>query len=447
MTRVLGAVRQSRTRDRSVSPAAQRKAIQLWAKGGLSGGPVVRITEDLSTSGAVSAFKRRELGPWLTDPDKIAAWDTLVATKLDRVCRDTADYFRLRQWCKDHGKRLTFINNPELDESTPGGKALAGILAIFAEFERDMIRERNREQREALTSSGRWPGGRLPYGWRYNPDSGELEEDTGSTGDVLRTMADMAIEGKSFGQIANWLNGGNGSVCHLTMIRHKWEITSVRKVIRSDRTMELLGEAKSAELRAAMRKREQTRGERVGGHMLLRVAFCGSCGGPLYCALKRRLPSGGHYRCLPCKTYLRMDRLEQRTEDSLLFLYGDLELTEYKLVPGDDHQSAIHALRREIDMLGKISGTEAVIAAKNAEVDHLSSLPFEPDHYVEVPQGITVAEHWATLSTQDKGSFLRKRHVRVLADKHRFEFHGGLFEESEAAPGHLVAVTAVTENR
>lgn len=80
MARVLGAIRQSKTKDRAVS-TTQREKINVYAAE--NGHHVVKLTEDLSKSGKVSAFKRPKLGPYLTDPDKIATWDILVATKLD----------------------------------------------------------------------------------------------------------------------------------------------------------------------------------------------------------------------------------------------------------------------------------------------------------------------------------------------------------------------------
>ena len=82
-TRVLAAVRQSKTRDRAMSPEVQEKSLRGWAA--TNGAQVVKITRDLSTSGGLSCFKRKGLGPWLTEPDKIDAWDTLVCTKLDRA--------------------------------------------------------------------------------------------------------------------------------------------------------------------------------------------------------------------------------------------------------------------------------------------------------------------------------------------------------------------------
>lgn len=438
--RVLGAVRQSKTRDRSVSKEAQTRVMLEWIKANRA--TKTAITLDLSTSGSVSVFRRKGVGPYLTDPDKIDSWDTLVVTRLDRACRDLADYITLAAWCDRHGKRMVVLDDPSLDTSTPQGRAMAAMRATFAQLERELARARNKERYSEMIEQGKWTGGRVNYGWRYDREQSKLVPDEGRTADVLRTMAEMAIAGKSQGQIAQWLNDSGhvtviGSKPNGTKSGQQWKQDTVRRVLRHEATADLLGEAKAAELRAALRSREQTRGERVGGHLLLRVAYCRQCGGPLYCAVKRDRPSGGYYRCLKCKTHMRMDRLEQRAEDSLLFLYGHLELVEYELKPGDDHQTAIHALERDINALEKISGTEAVITLKRAEIEHLQTAPFTPDHYVPVPQGITVAQHWETLDDEGKGSFLRRRRVRVLADREGFEFHGGLLAESETAAGTL----------
>jgi site-specific DNA recombinase len=434
--RVLGAVRQSKTKDRAVSPTTQRERIRAWSDS--NGHQVAKITEDLSKTGKMSAFRRPELGPWLTDPDKIATWDVLVATKLDRACRNTADYLKLRQWCEDNGKRLVLLDNPDLDTSKPAGRAMASIQAVFAEFERDMASERRRETLVTLAEQGRFPGGRVPYGMRkeQRPDGYYLAPDTGGTLDVLDHMADMAIAGKSNGQIADWLNGGNGTVGYLNSAGHKWSVDRVRFVFRSPEVPALLGEEKSAQLRASLRTRSPHRGERVGGHMLLRVAFCLKCGSPLYAHVRRDRPSPGYYRCLPCKTYISIGKLESYAQGSLLYFAGDLPAVRRRLIPGDDHQKAIHALEREIDTLAAITGAEGLTEAKQAEISRLKSLPYAPDHYEWVPTGQTVTELWESLKDDPagKGEIMRHWGVRVFADPHKMEIRLPWLDEEQGFP-------------
>jgi DNA invertase Pin-like site-specific DNA recombinase len=414
MARVLGAIRQSKTKDRAVSPQTQRDKVNKWSAA--NGHHVVKLAEDLSKSGKVSAFKRPKLGPWLTDPDKMVMWDIVVATRLDRLCRNTLDYLTLRDWAAKHGKRVVLLSNPDLDESTPSGRALSITQATFAQLEHELIRERRLETLATLAEQGRWPGGFVPYGWRAAQcaDGYYLVPDDEGTADILRKMAEMSIAGKSNGQIQRWLNA-NG---HRNAAGNPWSVERVRLVLHSKDTANLLGGAKSAELRAALLSRTPaTRGERVGGHMLLRVAFCANDGRPLYAQVKRNKPYPGYYKCLQCHMNVRMDWLEGVVERELLKAAGDRELTRRRLVPGDDHQARIHHIEQEIETLEKISGTEAVVAAKRAEIDELKAMPYEPDHYVHERLGITVADHWATLDNKAKGTFLRTWGIKVRASK------------------------------
>lgn len=435
--RVLGAIRQSKTRDRALSPQVQRKAITTWADD--SGATIATVTVDLSTSGATSAFKRTGLGPYLTDPDKIAVWDVLVVTKLDRACRNLADYLRLSTWCDNHGKRLVVLDDPSLDTSTPQGRAMANMRATFAEYEREMAKARNKERYEELKMQGRWVGGRVNYGYRYDRESQHLVPDEGDEGtaDTLRTMAEMAIDDKSQWQIARWMNE-NG---HLTGSGKNWTQDTVRRVLRHEATAAILGETKTAELWAALRRRGTSHGERANGRGYLGIVFCAQCREILYCNIAPERESGGYYRHLrnrsaeiPCKVRIRRYDLEAQIDSALLFFCGGSEHVEYQLAPGDDHQAAIHALEREVDLLNKITGTEVLIAVKEAEIQHLRNEPFEPDHYEPVPQGITVAEHWDSLDEQGRAAYLRRTNVRVFADKEHFEFQGGRMEQVSISP-------------
>lgn len=448
MPRVLGAVRQSRTADKALSPKVQTEGIRAWIAD--HNGTEVKITVDLSTSGGTSAFRRKGVGPYLTDPAKIATWDVLVITKVDRACRNLADFLKLVKWCQDNGKLLVVLDDPNLDMTTPQGQAMAQMRAVFAELERNMGKVRNRERYAEMKNQGRWTGGRVNYGWRYDPtiapvpgQDAQLVPDEGGTADVLRTMVDMAIDGKSQWEIARWL-AANGHRTGTKRRQVNFTQDTVRRILRHPKTAELVGNAKAGQLAAALRQREQPHPNgRADSRGLLGVAYCIKCSQPLYLNLADR-PCGGYYRHLrnrsadiPCKVRVRKDRLEEQTEHALLFLYGELEYVEYELVPGDDHQTQIHMLERDIDQLRHITGTEAVIEMKQAEIEHLENMPFDPDYWKPVPKGIKVAEHWDTLDDQGKTAFLRKRAVRVLADKTHFEFHGGLLAESEAALGTL----------
>lgn len=67
--------------------------------------------------------------------------DAIIVWKLDRFGRSLADLITTLNELRDLG--VVFVSLTEsLDFSTPLGRAMAGMLSTFAEFERDIIRER-----------------------------------------------------------------------------------------------------------------------------------------------------------------------------------------------------------------------------------------------------------------------------------------------------------------
>src|ERR1017187_3873740 len=67
--------------------------------------------------------------------------DVVLVWRLDRWGRSVADLLATLQELDHLG--VGFISLTEaLDLSTPAGRAMAALLAVFAEFERDILRER-----------------------------------------------------------------------------------------------------------------------------------------------------------------------------------------------------------------------------------------------------------------------------------------------------------------
>ncbi len=67
--------------------------------------------------------------------------DVVVCTKLDRLARSLADLVVLGGEFRALGIDLVVLDQA-IDTTTAAGRVMFGMLAVFAEFERDMIRER-----------------------------------------------------------------------------------------------------------------------------------------------------------------------------------------------------------------------------------------------------------------------------------------------------------------
>ena len=84
--------------------------------------------------------------------------DTILVWRLDRWGRSLPDLVASFQELNALG--VGFISLSEaLDMTTPSGRALAGMLAVFAEFERDILRDRVRAGIAQARKEGR-PHGR-----------------------------------------------------------------------------------------------------------------------------------------------------------------------------------------------------------------------------------------------------------------------------------------------
>jgi DNA invertase Pin-like site-specific DNA recombinase len=100
------------------------------------GWTVVASIEDIG-SGAKDRPKRREL-------EKLARRrqvDVIVVWRLDRWGRSLSDLTHSLEELRAIGVDFASVTEG-LDFSTPAGRAMAGMLAIFAQFEREVLRER-----------------------------------------------------------------------------------------------------------------------------------------------------------------------------------------------------------------------------------------------------------------------------------------------------------------
>lgn len=87
----------------------------------------------------------------------VRSGDTLVVTKLDRLARSIRDAKDIADELEDRGVALQ-LGPSVYDPTDPMGRMMFHILAIFAEFEADLIRMRTREGMATAKAKGRLRG-------------------------------------------------------------------------------------------------------------------------------------------------------------------------------------------------------------------------------------------------------------------------------------------------
>ncbi|HME83035.1 MAG TPA: recombinase family protein [Roseiarcus sp.] len=138
---LLGYARVSKSEDQETAPQI-RALKQAGCK---------RIFEETASGGR---WDRPELHRLL---DQFRAGDTLVVWKLDRLSRSLKDLLVILERLKATGGKFRSLTE-SIDTSGPAGRMMMQMLGSFAEFEREMIRERTRAGLREARTQGRVPG-------------------------------------------------------------------------------------------------------------------------------------------------------------------------------------------------------------------------------------------------------------------------------------------------
>src|ERR1700704_3943032 len=104
-----------------------------------------------------SGAAQREAREKLLDAARRREIDIVVVWRLDRWGRSVTDLLATLQELEHLG--VGFVSLTEaLDLTTPAGRAMAGLLAVFAEFEREILRERVRAGLDHARQQGKQLG-------------------------------------------------------------------------------------------------------------------------------------------------------------------------------------------------------------------------------------------------------------------------------------------------
>jgi len=123
--------------------------------------------------------------------------------KLDRLSRSQKDTLHL---IEDIflPNNIAFISIQEsFNTATAFGRAVVGILSVFAQLDRENIYERTRSGMQKRGEAGFWPGGGVPFGNDCDLDKGILVPN--SNADTVRQIYNLYIKDNSLRNIANIL--------------------------------------------------------------------------------------------------------------------------------------------------------------------------------------------------------------------------------------------------
>jgi DNA invertase Pin-like site-specific DNA recombinase len=153
--------------DHGVSLEAQEGRIRDWC---IANGYVLReVNVDRGLSGG-----RADNRPALQEALGIVRrGDVLVVYSLSRLARSTRDTLQIADLLERRGADLVSLSE-KIDTTSAAGRMIFRLLAVLAEFERDVISERTSMAMQHMRASGKYTGGRPPFGFALTA-TGDLQ--------------------------------------------------------------------------------------------------------------------------------------------------------------------------------------------------------------------------------------------------------------------------------
>ncbi|MFF7644376.1 recombinase family protein [Streptomyces canus] len=433
------------------------------------GWKVAHVATDTNVSGASKLEDRpgmREVLSWLPRVDFV------VAAKLDRYARSVLEFQRLLDAAKSTS---TTIITADGVVSPENASIIINVLAAFAEYERDMITARITDSKKHFRSRGNHLGGLAPYGYAVTGpinDKRWIVDETAAA--IIRDCAEKLINhGATLTGLTRELNergilppadharqrdGRNlrGNKWHLTTLRdvlytpavRGWLVQSVpgkkRSAVHNQPVLDSEGRPVStgpeildgetwAAVRAIIDGNSKGRGaERTGKALLLHVALCSECDGPMY--RQRRDVNGKDYSTYVCRNgigkrgthrpnVITAPMLDDLVTADYLKRFGQTALMRWAEPDGSavlQLSEVTTQIERLAGNLGQLdpNGTAARVAITQLKAleKRQAELRTEADHAEGrwVDAGGTIADEWERRADEGRRGLLADLGTRVM---------------------------------
>jgi len=197
MNNAIGYVRVSTERQASegVSLEAQKERIVAWCLA--NDYNLVDVFIDAGISG-----KRADNRPALQEAIEAVtrSGGVLVVYSLSRLARSTKDTLAIAERLERSNADLVSLSE-RIDTTSAAGKMVFRMLAVLAEFERDLVSERTTEAMNHKRQLGQRISGRIRFGWDLQDDGKTLVENVEEQR-VLELIGELKAAGESLRAIA-----------------------------------------------------------------------------------------------------------------------------------------------------------------------------------------------------------------------------------------------------
>ena len=314
---------------------------------------------------------------------KAGKLDMVLVYKLDRLSRSQKDtLYLIEDVFEKNGVGFTSMTE-NFDTSTPHGKFIVGILSVFAQLEREKIKERTMIGKDSRAKEGKWHGGRwVPIGYDFvdgilYPNEYEAMQ--------VKEIADLFLKHTPVRTIEKMMTEKG--------YRHKhgeWEAKTIRRVLSNpvnigmiknrDRWYKglhdpILSQETFDAIQALMEHRKTEYGAaRPHQSLLGGILYCKNCGGRY-----ARQSSNGIYTYMCYSRSKKMKKMikdpscrnkNYRMEELEAAILGEI----HKLAVDPDRVEQVRERRPVSDVSEKIKSINSEIAKIDTQISKMMDL-------------------------------------------------------------------------
>lgn len=272
---------------------------------------------------------------------KKGKFNLIMAYKLDRLSRSIVDFEEFFNELKQYNCGIELLVE-KIDTTGAAGMMFARILGIFAQFERELIKERTLIGTESAAKKGHF-GGRPPLGYKKDVKNKTWVVDKNDA-KIVKEIFDLCLKGKSQFQIATimkekyprlfafnrkdkktgeekavYRSWTDGSISTILNNKSYIGIYEYRKMVKDKDTIEINNVPRiisdevfyDCQTNMERNKRNYYRSEEKK-YLFMQKLVCPKCGRILACngARNKQRTLYIYYKCKDCGFYVREDWIE-----------------------------------------------------------------------------------------------------------------------------------------
>lgn len=303
----------------------------------------------------------------------------ITAYKMDRLSRTIVDLEDFFNEIKAYDCGVEFLYEKK-DTSSSTGMMFARMLGAFAQFERDLIRERTLIGVESAVDKGHF-GGKAPLGYKHKlNDTGEEKlkewEVFEDEAKIVREIFELCSSGKTYFQISSilkkkypkviskytideetkekipiyrsWSDGSISAIlnnkCYIGIYEHRKTIINKETRIIEDKIPQIISEDLFYDCQESIARNSRNY-YRSKKYLFMQKVKCPKCGRIMMCNGTKK-PNGKeylYYKCKNCSIYIREEIIEKALIDKLNSL---LELSN---ILNDNHIALDNHMAKEFN--------------------------------------------------------------------------------------------------